>query len=272
MDAATGQIDREALARFDGEDITAVVIQQPNFLGNLEQVDELVDWAHARDALAIAVVNPLSLALLKPPGEWGADGADIACGEGQPLGVPLSSGGPYFGFMTCKIGFVRQMPGRIVGRTVDVEGRRGFTLTLQAREQHIRRSKATSNICTNQGLMVTAATIYMSLLGSDGLERVAAASVANTKDLVRRLSEIRGVRPLFNGARFHEAVLTLDRPVAPVLAALAERDLLGGYDLSADFPELGNALLVCATETKLEQDIDAYARALGEIMREAQVA
>jgi len=272
MDAATGQMDREALARFDGEDITAVVIQQPNFLGNLEQVDELVDWAHARDALAIAVVNPLSLALLKPPGEWGADGADIACGEGQPLGVPLSSGGPYFGFMTCKIGFVRQMPGRIVGRTVDVEGRRGFTLTLQAREQHIRRSKATSNICTNQGLMVTAATIYMSLLGSDGLERVAAASVANTKELVRRLSEIRGVRPLFKGARFHEAVLTLDRPVAPVLASLAERDLLGGYDLSADFPELGNALLVCATETKLEQDIDAYARALGEIMREAQVA
>ena len=272
MDAATGQMDREALARFDGEDITAVVIQQPNFLGNLEQVDELVDWAHARDALAIAVVNPLSLALLKPPGEWGADGADIACGEGQPLGVPLSSGGPYFGFMTCKIGFVRQMPGRLVGRTVDVEGRRGFTLTLQAREQHIRRSKATSNICTNQGLMVTAATIYMSLLGSDGLERVAAASVANTKELVRRLSEIRGVRPLFKGARFHEAVLTLDRPVAPVLASLAERDLLGGYDLSADFPELGHALLVCATETKLEQDIDAYARALGEIMREAQVA
>ncbi len=272
MDAETGLIDHAALARFDGEDITAVVVQQPNFLGNLEQVDELVDWAHARDALAIAVVNPLSLALLKPPGEWGADGADIACGEGQPLGVPLSSGGPYFGFMTCKKGFVRQMPGRIVGRTVDVEGRPGFTLTLQAREQHIRRSKATSNICTNQGLMVTAATIYMSLLGSEGLERVAAASVANTEDLVRRLSEIRGVRLLFNGARFHEAVLALDRPVGPVLAALAERDILGGIDLSADFPELGNAMMVCATETKLEQDIDAYAQAMGEIMLEAQVA
>lgn len=272
MDVETGLIDHAALARFDGEDITAVVVQQPNFLGNLEQVDELVDWAHARDALAVAVVNPLSLALLKPPGEWGAEGADIACGEGQPLGVPLSSGGPYFGFMTCKKGFVRQMPGRIVGRTVDVEGRRGFTLTLQAREQHIRRSKATSNICTNQGLMVTAATIYMSLLGSEGLERVAAASVANTGDLVRRLGEIRGVRPLFNGARFHEAVLTLDRPVGPVLAALAERDILGGIDLSADFPELGNAMMVCATETKLEQDIDAYARAMGEIMLEAQVA
>ncbi|MGB5621030.1 MAG: aminomethyl-transferring glycine dehydrogenase subunit GcvPA [Gammaproteobacteria bacterium] len=272
MDTETGLIDHAALARFDGEDITAVVIQQPNFLGNLEQVDELVDWAHACDALAIAVVNPLSLALLKPPGEWGAEGADIACGEGQPLGVPLSSGGPYFGFMTCKKGFVRQMPGRIVGRTVDVEGRPGFTLTLQAREQHIRRSKATSNICTNQGLMVTAATIYMSLLGSEGLERVAAASVANTKDLVRRLSEIRGVRPAFSGARFHEAVLTLDRPVGPVLAALAERDIFGGFDLSADFPQLGNAMLVCATETKLERDIQAYARAMGEIMREAQVA
>ncbi len=272
MDPATGLVDHAALAAFEDEDITALVIQQPNFLGNLEQVDDLVDWAHAREALAIAVVNPVSLALLKPPGEWGGKGADIACGEGQPLGVPLSSGGPYFGFMTCKSAFVRQMPGRIVGRTVDLEGRPGFTLTLQAREQHIRRSKATSNICTNQGLMVTAATIHMSLLGTEGLERVAASSMANTTRLVSRLTEIPGVRPMFDSPYFHEAVLRFDCPVAPVLEALAERDVLGGYDLSADFPELGQALLVCATETKLEQDIDAYARALGEIMRKAQVA
>ena len=144
-------------------------MQQPSFPGTLEDVDRLTDWAHAQGAFVIGIVNPMSLALLKPPGHWGEQGADIACGEGQPLGVPLSSGGPYFGFMTCKQKHVRQMPGRIVGRTTDLDGNPGFALTLQAREQHIRRSKATSNICTNQGLMVTAATIYMSLLGYDGL-------------------------------------------------------------------------------------------------------
>jgi len=272
LDPATGLLDHKSLDAYADEDITAIVIQQPNFLGNLEVVDGLVDWAHARHAFAIAVVNPVSLALLRPPGEWGEGGADIVCGEGQPLGVPLSSGGPYFGFMTTKKTYVRQMPGRIVGRTVDLEGRSGFALTLQAREQHIRRTKATSNICTNQGLMVTAATIHMSLLGADGLERVAAACVANTQRVASRLARIDGVSVAFDGPRFHEAVLRLDRPVGPVLDALAERGVLGGYDLTADFPQLGNALLVCATETKTEQDIEAYAGALKEVMREAQVA
>ncbi len=174
-----------SLAKYDDEDITALVIQQPNFFGRLEDVDALTDWAHARGALVIASVNPTSLALLKPPGEWGTKGADIAVGEGQPLGVPLSSGGPYFGFMTTRMEYVRQMPGRIVGRTVDLNGREGFTLTLQAREQHIRRAKATSNICTNQGLLMTAATIYMSLMGPKGLELTATASHARTRELVR---------------------------------------------------------------------------------------
>ena len=163
----------QALDEYGGEDLTAVIVQQPNFFGVLEEVDAISDWARAQKALTIAVVNPTSLALLTPPGEWGAQGADIVCGEGQPLGIPLSSGGPYFGFLTTRQALVRQMPGRLVGRTVDLDGKRGFTLTLQAREQHIRRSKATSNICTNQGLMVTAATIYMSLLGAEGLARVA---------------------------------------------------------------------------------------------------
>jgi glycine dehydrogenase subunit 1 len=135
------------------------VIPQPNFFGVLEDVDALTDWAHARGALVIGVVNPVSLAVLAPPGQWGATGADIVCGDGQPLGVPLSSGGPYYGILACKQEFVRQMPGRIVGRTTDLDGKEGFALTLQAREQHIRRAKATSNICTNQGLLVTASTI-----------------------------------------------------------------------------------------------------------------
>jgi len=266
MDSVSGN----AAASLDvDEGPVAVVIQQPSFVGTLEDVDRLTDWAHERGALVIAVVNPTSLALLKAPGHWGEEGADIAIGEGQPLGVPLSSGGPYFGFMTCKQKQVRQMPGRIVGRTSDLEGEPGFTLTLQAREQHIRRSKATSNICTNQGLMVTAATIYMSLLGYDGLRQVALRSHESTARLIDGLTAIKGVERLFEGPHFHEVALRLDRPVAPVLEALAERDILGGYDLSISCPELGNALLVCATETKTDADIDMYIAALEDILTEA---
>src|SRR6202158_2765850 len=193
--------------------------------------------------LLIAVVNPTSLAVLKPPGQWGVrieghQGADIVCGEGQPLGVPLSAGGPYFGFMATRMEYVRQMPGRIVGRTVDLNGRPGFTLSLQAREQHIRRAKATSNICTNQGLLVTAATIYMSLMGPQGLARTAAAAHARARELVAGLTRVPGVRLAFSGPYFHEAVLQLDRPVAPVLKSLSSRGILGGLDLAGFFPGL----------------------------------
>ncbi len=276
-DRAAGRTLLEALEPYSGQDVTALVVQQPNFFGCLEEVDRLTDWAHRNKILLIAVVNPISLALLKAPGEWGArhdgiQGADIVCGEGQPLGVPLSAGGPYFGFMTTRMQYVRQMPGRIVGRTVDVEGRPGFSLTLQAREQHIRRSKATSNICTNQGLLVTAATIYMSLLGAAGLERVAAASMQRTADLAAALGKIAGVRQAFSAPRFHEAVLILDRPVAPVLSALSRRGIFGGLDLTDRYPELGSALLVCATETKLAEDIDAYTQALADVMNSSRAA
>ena len=249
----------------NSEPPVALVIQQPSFFGTLEDVDRLTDWAKQMGALVIAIVNPTSLALLKAPGHWGEAGVDIAIGEGQPLGVPLSSGGPYFGFMTCKQKEVRQMPGRIVGRTTDLNGDYGFTLTLQAREQHIRRSKATSNICTNQGLMVTAATIYMSLLGYEGLRQVAQASYQNTAYLIRGLTAIDGIERLFDSPHFHEVALKLDRPVAPVLQELASKDILGGLDLSATSPELGNALLVCATETKTESDLDLFVAAVEEI-------
>ncbi len=262
-----GQLTLAELARYAGEDITALVIQQPNFFGVLEDVDALTDWAHANGALVIASVNPTSLGILKPPGEWGAKGADICVGDCQPLGVPLSSGGPYAGFMTSRIELVRQMPGRIVGRTVDTAGKQGFALTLQAREQHIRRGKATSNICTNQGLLVTAATIYLSLLGPAGLARVAEQSHARTSELVQALTRIKGVKLAFDRPRFHEAVLQLDRPVAPVIAELARRGIVGGFDLGADYPDLGHALLVCATETRSSADIAAYAHALGEALK-----
>jgi len=266
-DAASGALGTASLDAYRGQDITAVVVQQPNFFGLLEDVDAIADWAQANNALLIAVVNPLSLALLKPPGEWGAKGADIVVGDGQPFGVPLSSGGPYFGFMTTRMEHVHQMPGRIIGRTVDLDGKPGFTLTLQAREQHIRRSKATSNICTNQGLLVTAATIHMSLLGSAGLEKVAAASQTQTSALVAALTGIKGVKLAFSGPRFHEAVLQLDRNPAEVLEALTQRGIVGGYDLSRQYPELGNALLVCATETRTDADIAAYAAAMTQVMK-----
>ena len=263
----SGVTAASAFAGYAGQDITAVVIQQPNFFGLLEDVDAITDWAHANGALVIAVVNPMSLAILKPPGEWGTKGVDIVVGDGQPLGVPLSSGGPYFGFMTARMEHVRQMPGRIIGRTVDLDGKPGFTLTLQAREQHIRRSKATSNICTNQGLLVTAATIYMSLLGAQGLEQVAATSQTRTTELVNALIAVKGVKLAFNGPRFHEAVLQLDRNVSEVIEALASRGIIAGFDLSRKYPELGNALLVCATETRTSEDIELYANALREVMK-----
>jgi glycine dehydrogenase subunit 1 len=262
----------ESLAKYEGEDITALVIQQPNFFGVLEDVDALTEWARKQGALVIAVVNPTSLALLKPPGEWGGGGVDIVVGDGQPLGVPLSSGGPYFGFITTRMEHVRQMPGRIVGGTLDANGHPGFTLTLQAREQHIRRGKATSNICTNQGLLVTAATVYMSLMGAEGLARVASASHARTRELLAALTRAKSVRAAFNSPFFHESVVLLDRPVAPVLRSLASHGILGGLDLSEYYPELGNALLVCATETKTTADIERFAQALAEQLKSARAA
>jgi glycine dehydrogenase subunit 1 len=264
-DDVGGHTTVESLASYEGEDITALVIAQPNFFGVLEEVDALTDWAHANGALVIAVVNPVAMSLLKPPGQWGDKGADIVVGEGQPLGVPLSSGGPYFGFMCSKQQYVRQMPGRLVGRTVDRDGRVGYTLTLQAREQHIRRSKATSNICTNQGLMVTAATIHMALLGGEGLRRVALESHANTRKLVEKLSSDY-FRPRFNRPCFHEAVMSSTLPLKRLLRPLYAHNLQPGYELSDDYPELGESLLICATETKTEQDLDLYRDHLARII------
>ena len=262
QDANTGNVAFNDLP--EDKNPVAVVMQQPSFPGTLEDVDRLTDWAHAQGAFAIGIANPTSLALLKAPGHWGAEGVDIACGEGQPFGVPLSSGGPYFGYMTCKQKHVRQMPGRIVGRTTDLDGNPGFALTLQAREQHIRRTKATSNICTNQGLMVTAATIYMSLLGFEGIARVARQSHANTTRLVEGLCAIDGVTRLYEGSYFHEVALRLERPVAPLLESLAEQGILAGYDLTEYAGT--DALLVCATETKTEGDIDRCIAAFREAM------
>jgi len=259
-----GRIDMGALEQH--ADAVALVVQQPNFFGLLEDVDDLADWASERGILLVALVNPLTLAVLKPPGEWGKAGADICCGDGQPFGIPMSSGGPSFGFLCCRSAFVRQMPGRIIGRTLDLDGRPGFTLTLQAREQHIRRGKATSNICTNQGLLVTAATIHMSLMGSEGIRAAGLSSAARTRELVQALTAIDGVEERFRGPYFHERVLALPERADGVVDRLLDRGFLGGLALGPHYPGMERCLLVCATEKRTSEEIDRFALALKECL------
>jgi glycine dehydrogenase subunit 1 len=268
FDKEQGITPLSAIEAYNGEDSCALVIAQPNFFGCLEAVDAMVDWAHKNQIISIASVNPTSLALLKPPGAWGKHGVDIVCGEGQPLGIPLASGGPYFGFFSTRMEYVRQMPGRLVGLTVDSEGKEGFTLTLQAREQHIRRGKATSNICTNQGLMVTAATIYMSLIGTKGLEQVAKGCFHNTHTLVDALTQIPGVELAFKAPYFHEALLKLNKPVEKVLQTLAKEGIFAGLSLNSYYPELRNTVLVCATEVRTPEEITYFRTCLEKILKE----
>lgn len=258
----TGECD---LAAYHGQaeaDITAVIVHQPSYFGSFQPVDQLTDWAHEQKALVIANCNPSLSAWIKPPGQWGEKGADIACGEGQPLGIPLSSGGPYFGFMTTQSTYVRQMPGRLCGKTVDLDGKTGYTLTLQAREQHIRRGRANSNICTNQGLAVAAATLYMALMGGTGLQQVAQASIQQTQALKKRLLDIPQVEMLFESDHAHEFAIKLPVSAEQLIAKLAEQSILAGVDLEKDYPQLGHSMLVCATETKNDQDHNQFAEAL----------
>jgi len=269
MEQTSGTINlSHAQQQLTNEAFAALVIPQPNYFGSLEEVHQLTDWAHEQGGLVIAQVNPTALALLEAPGSWGENGADIAVGEAQPLGIPLSSGGPYIGFIACKQKLVRQLPGRIVGRTVDLDGKAGFSLTLQAREQHIRRSKATSNICTNQGLMATAVTLYLAFLGTDGLQKVAASCVANTQKLMALLEKKPEFNFPFGKTVFHEFVLEMDVPAASVLERLAEEDIVGGIDISqqqndeqtADSHK--NCLLICVTETKTEDELHFFSNTL----------
>lgn len=259
-----GRLRLEALERLT-QPPAALVVQQPNCFGALEDVDAIADWAAARGTLLVACVNPMSLGVLKPPSEWGAAGADIVCGDGQPLGAPMASGGPSFGFICARQALVRQLPGRIVGRTEDLDGAPGYTLTLQAREQHIRRARATSNICTNQGLLVTAAAVHLSLLGPAGLRNVALECHAKTRQLVALL----GLPRRFAAPFFHECALELGRAAGPVADQLAARGVLGGLPLGAWFDELETCLLVCATERRSTEDMQLFAAALGDILRTA---
>jgi glycine dehydrogenase subunit 1 len=229
-----------------------VVIQSPNFFGTLEQIPEIASIAHRQGALLIVVVTePLSLAIVKPPSE-----ADIVCGEAQSFGVPVAFGGPYVGFLTTREKFLRQMPGRLVGQTVDTEGRRGFVLTLATREQHIRREKATSNICTNQSLCALAATIYLCLLGKTGLRLLAEQNLAKAHYAAERLREIPGVVTPFTGPCFNEFVVKVPGDAEGLLEDLRGEKIIGGLHLGEFYPELANHLLLCFTELVSRAAID----------------
>ena len=255
---ATGKIAIDELEKVASDGLLAMVLPQPNFFGILEDVDAITDWAQRQGAFVIGVVNPLAMSLLRPPGQWGEHGADIACGDAQPFGIPMASGGPYIGFLCCQKEFLRQLPGRLVGVTTDQNGARGFTLTLQAREQHIRRSKATSNICTNQGLLATVATIYLSLMGPHGLQAVARKCHVNTLKLRDKLLTCPGISLAFPGPFFHEVVYKISGPLASIQQQLAQAGIQAGLNLSSYYALLQDHLLVCVTETKNDADIQQF--------------
>jgi glycine dehydrogenase subunit 1 len=241
------------------DDLACVVVQYPNFFGGIDDIAAIADLAHARGGALVVSTYPVPLGLLQPPGDLGAD---VVAAEGQALGVPQGYGGPYVGLLASRQSYVRQMPGRLAGMTTDSEGKRGFVLTLQTREQHIRREKATSNICTNQGLMATAATVYMATLGPEGFREVARRSYQNAHYLAERVSGVPGYTLATGGPFFQEFVVSTPVPAGDVLAHLLEHGILGGLDLSKVDPGLDRYLLMCATETNTKHGIDRLIDAL----------
>jgi len=255
----------EDLAQLIDDQTALVVIQYPDFFGRIQDFKQLVTRSHEVGALVAFVVNPTALGVLKTPGELGAD---IVVGEGQPLGIPLSYGGPYLGFFATRKDFVRKLSGRLVGETKDANDRRGYVLTLTAREQHIRREKATSNICTNQGLMALAATIYMSLLGKHGMQQVADLCYQKAHYAANQISKVPGFEVVTKGPFFHEFVVRCPGNVAEINEALLDMGFLGGYDLGLTYPELKDHMLIAVTEMVLKEDIDAFAAALQEAVND----
>ena len=237
------------------DDLACIVIQYPNFFGGIEDVKAVADLAHDAGAKLVVSTSPVPLALLTPPGSLGAD---VVTAEGQSLGVAQSFGGPYVGLMATRQEFVRQMPGRLAGITTDSEGKRGFVLALQTREQHIRREKATSNICTNQGLMATAATVYMSTMGPEGFREVSTRSYQNAHYLASELEKLEGFSLPLDAQFFHEFVVSCPSPVADINKKLASAGYIGGFDLGTIDPSLANLMLVCTTELQNKATIDEF--------------
>lgn len=252
----------ESLLHQIDESTSLVVVGYPDFFGQVFDYSELASVAHDAGALLSVNVNPLSLGLLKPPGDCGAD---IVTGEGQPLGIPLSFGGPFLGLFATRQKYVRKMAGRLVGETVDNRDQRAYVLTLTAREQHIRRDRATSNICTNQGLMALAATVYMSLLGKHGLRQVAELCYHKAHFTAKSIASIPGYQLWSKSPFFNEFVVECPLSAADVNGQLLERNIIAGYDLAQDFPELKNHLLIAVTEMNTLEDIDMFIEALAEV-------
>ena len=250
LDDCTSRVD---------ETTAAVILQSPNFFGIIEDGEAFARLIHDKGGLMIALVNPITLGLLKPPGAWGAD---LVVGEAQPLGIPVSFGGPSCGFFAARQEHLRRLPGRIVGQTVDRDGKRGFVLTLQAREQHIRREKATSNICSNQALNALAAAIYLSAMGRQGMVEVGRLNVQKAHYARQKLSAVPGVESRFAAPFFNEFVLKLPKPVEEVSRSLLKEGILPGYDLGRDYPELSDHLLVAVTEVRTKEEIDHFVTAL----------
>ena len=263
-DHANADLDSQPaeLASLIDDNTALLVVQYPDFFGRVYDYTKLIETAHAKGALVCVVANPTALALFKTPGSMGAD---IVVGDGQPLGIPMWYGGPSVGFFTTRKNFVHKMAGRLVGETVDNRGQRSYVLTLTAREQHIKREHATSNICTNQGLIALGTAVYLSVLGKKGLRQVAELCYQKAHYAAQQLSQIDGMGLCFSEPFFHEFALCVNRPVAEVNAHLLEHGIIGGYDLGQDYPALKDHMLVAVTEMNSKEDIDTLVEVLSEV-------
>lgn len=259
FDPATGQVDTAKLDAALGEDAACLIVQQPNFLGVVEDLTALAEAVHAKGALLVVNIDPIAFGLLETPG---ACGADIVVGEGQGLGCYPAFGGPLLGLFACRKEYVRRIPGRIVGGTVDTEGTRAYTMTLRTREQDIRRDQATSNICTNQALFALAATVYLSAMGKTGMKQVASLCLQKAHYAQREICALPGFEAVFTGPFFKEFVVRCPEDPVSVNKRLLKAGILGGLPLAPDYPELGNAMLLCVTEQRSKEEIDQLASAL----------
>lgn len=256
------EADPETLSSLVDENTMLLIVQYPDFFGRIYDYTKLIETAHEKGTLVCVVANPIALALFKTPGEMGAD---VVVGEGQPLGIPMWYGGPSLGFFTTRKKFVHKMAGRLVGETVDTRGQRAYVLTLTAREQHIKRERATSNICSNQGLLALASAVYLSLVGKQGLRQVAELCYHKAHYAAEQLSKLPGMGLCFSAPFFHEFSLCLNRPVEEVNAHLLEHGILGGYDLGQDYPALKDHMLIAVTEMNTREEIDTLIDVLAEV-------
>lgn len=257
----SGVTDNEALKSLIDEQTAAVIVQYPNFFGQIEDLKVIGDIAHEHKALFIVSANPLALGVLTPPGKLGAD---IVAGDAQPFGISESFGGPHCGFFAVTTKLMRKVPGRLVGETIDQEGRRGYVLTLQAREQHIRRDKATSNICSNQALLALAASVAMTALGKQGVREMAKQNIVKTR-YAKNAFEAAGFTVAFQGAHFNEIVVKTNKSVTDINKGLLEKGIIGGFDLGRVYPEMANHALIAVTELRTKEEIDALVAEMGAL-------